>query len=96
MMYFDRYQRIGGRWYFRRRLPLYWYATDLNKPPIGNRKMRWPGREPYEGGFHDLFPSWKEYWNSPQPDAPVAEPAPLEKFIETMRRGHKPPSVKVR
>ncbi|MDB5395293.1 MAG: hypothetical protein JWM91_2799, partial [Rhodospirillales bacterium] len=22
MMYFDRYQRIGGRWYFRRRLPL--------------------------------------------------------------------------
>jgi hypothetical protein len=97
MMYFDRYQRIGGRWYFRRRLPLYWYATDLNKPPIGSRKMRWPGREPYEGGFHDLFPSWKEFWDKgPQPDAPVAEPAPLEKFIETMRRGQKPPSVRVR
>lgn len=97
MMYFDRYQRIGGRWYFRRRLPLYWYATDLNKPPIGDRKMRWPGREPYEGSFHDLFPSWREFWSQGAPsDAPVADPAPLDKFIDTMRRGHKPPSVRVR
>ncbi len=31
MMYFDRYERIHGRWYFRRRLPLYWYASDLNQ-----------------------------------------------------------------
>jgi hypothetical protein len=97
MMYFDKYERIQGRWYFRRRLPLYWYATDLNKPPIGSRKMRWPGREPYEGTFHDLFPSWKEYWNRKgPPEAPVAAPAPLEKFIETMRRDQKPPSVRVR
>jgi hypothetical protein len=96
MMYFDKYERIDGRWYFRRRLPLYWYATDLNKPPIGSRKMRWPGREPYEGTFHDLFPTWKTYWNNPQPDAPIAEPAPLEKFIETMRRGHPLPKPRVR
>ena len=97
MMYFDKYERIDGHWYFRRRLPLYWYATDLNKPPIGSRKMRWPGREPYEGGFHDLFPSWKEYWSRKEPsDLPVEPPAPFEKFIETMRRGQKPPSVRVR
>jgi hypothetical protein len=97
MMYFDKYERVEGRWYFRRRLPLYWYATDLNKPPIGNRKMRWPGREPYEGSFHDLFPSWKEYWARSEPESgPVAPPAPYEKFIETMRRGHKLPSVRVR
>ena len=97
MMYFDKYERVDGRWYFRRRLPLYWYATDLNKPPIGSRKMRWPGREPYEGTFHDLFPSWKEYWSRKAPaDGPVEPPAPLEKFIETMRRGNKLPSVRVR
>jgi hypothetical protein len=97
MMYFDRYERIGGRWYFRRRLPLYWYASDINKPPVGDRKMRWPGREPYDGSFHDLFPSWEEFWSKdPQLDAPVAPPAPLEKFIETMRRGKKSPSVRVR
>jgi hypothetical protein len=96
MMYYDHYERIGGRWLFRRRLPLYWYATDLNKPPIGSRKMRWPGREPYEGGFHDLFPSWKEYWSRRGEIADVAAPAPIEKFIETMRGGHKPKSVRVR
>ena len=35
MLYWDDYERIDGRWYFRRRLPCYWYATDLNKPPLG-------------------------------------------------------------
>ena len=32
MLYWDDYERIDGRWYFRRRLPCYWYATDLNRP----------------------------------------------------------------
>ena len=97
MMYVDRYERIEGRWYFRRRLPLYWYATDLNKPPIGSRKMRWPSREPYEGGYHDYFPSWKAFWaRTGADDSPVAEPAPLEKFIETMRRGAAAPAIRVR
>ncbi len=97
MMYYDRYERIEGRWYFRRRQPLYWYATDLNKPPIGARKMRWPGREPYEGSFHDLFPSWDEFWSRGEPDGgPVAEPAALETFIETMRRGHQVHGNRVR
>ncbi|ARR53442.1 nuclear transport factor 2 family protein [Rhizorhabdus wittichii] len=97
MIYVDRYERIDGRWYFRRRLPLYWYATDLNKPPIGGRKMRWPGREPYEGGYHDYFPSWKRFWERSGPDeSPVAPPAPLERFIETMRGGAGAPKVRVR
>ncbi|MBN9061844.1 MAG: hypothetical protein BGP06_20150 [Rhizobiales bacterium 65-9] len=88
MMYYDAYARRDGRWLFRRRQPLYWYATDLNKPPIGQRKMRWPGREPYEGAFHALFPSWKEFWSrSAASEAPIAQPAPLEGFIEGMRRG---------
>ncbi|WP_342363249.1 nuclear transport factor 2 family protein [Terrarubrum flagellatum] len=97
MMYFDRYERIAGRWYFRRRQPLYWYATDLNKPPIGSRKMRWPGREPYHGSFHDLFPSWKKFWEAGGlGDAALAAPAPLERFIETMRAGHEITGNRVR
>ena len=98
MMYFDKYERIDGRWYFRRRLPLYWYASDLNKPPIGDRKMRWPGVPPYHGSFHDLFPSWKTYWarNGQPHDGPVEPAAPLEKFIETMRRGAPLPRPRVR
>ena len=97
MMYFDRYERINGRWYFRRRLPLYWYATDLNQPPLGDNKMRWPEVTPYEGSFHDLFPSWKEFWDrAPLDDStPVATPAPFGEFINTMRRGKALPKVRV-
>lgn len=97
MMYADDYVRRDGRWHFARRLPLYWYATDLNKPPVGPNKMRWPGTDATEGNFHKLFPSFAEYWaRGGDHDGPVAEPAPFEKFIETMRRGHAAPKVKVR
>jgi len=99
MLYWDDYERIDGQWYFRRRLPCYWYATDLNKPPIGDMKMRWPGREPYEGGYHALFPSWREFWAHPPADdalPEVAAPAPLEQFLKTMRRGTPTPKLRVR
>ena len=98
MLYWDNYQRIGGRWYFRRRLPCYWYATDLNKPPTGENKMRWPNRETYSGAFHDLFPSWEAFWQAPpDTDEPeVAEPAPLEEFLKTIRRGAPDPRIRVR
>lgn len=99
MLYWDDYERIDGRWYFRRRLPCYWYASDLNRPPIGDLKMRWPGREPYEGTFHDLFPSWKEFWGQ-RPDKEtlpeVAAPAPLERFLITLRRDTPAPRIRVR
>lgn len=98
MMYWDNYQRIDGRWYFRRRLPCYWYATDLNKPPTGDTKMRWPDREPYEGAYHELFPSWKAFWANPPGDEfpEVAAPAPFEEFLKTMRAGHPDPKIRVR
>ncbi|MEZ5501280.1 MAG: nuclear transport factor 2 family protein [Halioglobus sp.] len=98
MLYWDNYERIDGRWYFRRRLPCYWYATDLNKPPVGDNKMRWPDREPYEGAYHELWPSWTEFWaNPPGDDEPeVAPPAPLEHFLARMRRGAPDPKIRVR
>ncbi|MFK7840781.1 MAG: nuclear transport factor 2 family protein [Sphingorhabdus sp.] len=97
MMYVDDYVRQDGHWFFARRLPLYWYATDLNKPPIGDKKMRWPDSEPAEGSFHKLFPSFAEYWaRGGDHEGPVPEPAPLEGFINTMRRGQSAPKVKVR
>ena len=64
MLYWDDYERIDGVWYFRRRLPCYWYATDLNAPPVGENKMRWPDRDSYQGAWHELFPSWKEFWKN--------------------------------
>lgn len=97
MAYWDSYERIDGHWFFRRRLPLYWYATDLNKPPIGDNKMRWPDREHYEGAWHEVWPSWKEFWDNPPKDLPeVAPPAPYEEFLSTMRRGSSTPKIRVR
>lgn len=97
MMYADDYVRQSGRWYFARRLPLYWYATDLNKPPVGPDKMRWPGHEWSEGNFHRLFPSYEEFWARDGDHAgPVAEPAPLDKFLAAMRRGRTAPKIKVK
>jgi uncharacterized protein (TIGR02246 family) len=97
MMYVDDYERIGGRWYFRRRLPLYWYAADARRPPAGPKKMRWPGRERYDGGFHDYFPSWNEFWARAGDIAgPVPEPAPLGEFLKRMRGTAAPPRVRVR
>jgi len=98
MLYWDDYERIRGRWYFRRRLPCYWYATDLNKPPLGANKMRWPGREPYEGTWHELWPSWKQFWAAAAAhgEAEVAAPAPLGEFLKRMRRGAPDPRIRVR
>jgi hypothetical protein len=98
MLYWDNYERIDGRWYFRRRLPCYWYATDINKPPVGDSKMRWPDRESYEGAYHELWPSWQEFWANPPAghDPEVAAPAPLDEFLNTMRRGAAEPKIRVR
>ena len=99
MIYWDNYERIDGRWYFRRRLPCYWYAADLNKPPIGDKKMRWPDREAYDGAYHELFPSWEAFWKNPPKDGVTPEvglPAPREQFLKTMRAGHPDPKIRVR
>ncbi|ABZ76679.1 enzyme [Shewanella halifaxensis HAW-EB4] len=99
MLYWDDYERIEGRWYFRRRLPCYWYASDQNKPPIGDTKMRWPGKTCYSGTFHDLFPSWKAFW-SQRPNTSelpnVAIPAPLEQFLNMMRKDTPAPKIRVK
>jgi hypothetical protein len=98
MLYWDNYERIDGRWLFRRRLPCYWYATDLNKPPVGDRKMRWPDREAYDGAYHELWPSWDDFWANPpgEGEPEVAPPAPLGQFLDTMRRGASDPKIRVR
>ena len=98
MLYWDNYQRIDGRWYFRRRLPCYWYATDINKPPTGDMKMRWPDREPYERAYHDLWPSWQAFWDNPpgSEEPEVAAPAPLDEFLNTMRAGAPEPKIRIR
>jgi hypothetical protein len=101
MMYWDQYERRrdeepAGRWYFRRRLPLYWYAVHATEPPVGPLKMRWPDQEPWESSWHDFWPSWRRFWSEAAPDADVAAPAALDEFLDRMRAGSDAPhSVRV-
>lgn len=99
MMYWDNYERNNGEWFFRRRLPCYWYAVDLNRPPIGKNKMRWPDRESYEGAYHELFPTWEDFWKNPPKDGvtpEVAPPAARDEFLKTMRGDHPFPKIRVK
>jgi len=96
MMYWDDYISIDGTWFFKRRLPLYWYASDLNHPPIGNNKMRWPGIDPYEGEFHSLWPSWKEFWAHDNDLSDVNVPIKIDNFLMALRRNSEIPSIKVK
>src|SRR5579862_1872055 len=54
LLYLDVYERRQGLWYFARQRYLgRWYATDMMMPPTGPHKVRWPGRPPADGRFHD-------------------------------------------
>ncbi len=97
MLYWDSYERVEDSWLFKQRFPMYWYATDINKPPLGDAKMRWPNQEPYEGFFHDLFPSWQDFWsNDYARDADVSEPVEANNFLNALRRGSQPGKIKVK
>lgn len=95
MAYLDRYERRGGRWYFGRRTPLFWYESDITDPPLhGSRKVRWPGRDWVEESFHEAFPTWREFWDAEgYGELPVEPPADLERFIAHLRRGAPTPRV---
>lgn len=95
MAYLDRYERRDGRWYFQRRTPLFWYECDITNPPLGSKKIRWPGREPVEGAFHDAFPTWAQFWDAVDgvADESVPPPAAVDEFLTTMRRGQGVPRV---
>ena len=97
MLYWDSYERVEGRWLFKKRFPMYWYATDINKPPLGDEKMRWPNQEPYEGFFHDLFPSWQDFWsNEYVRDTDVSQPVEANDFLRVLSQGSQPGKIKVK
>ncbi|MCV7370539.1 hypothetical protein CRI77_14935 [Mycolicibacterium duvalii] len=98
MAYLDDYERRDRQWFFVRRTPLFWYESDLTRPPLGLRKMRWPNTSAHEGSFHDAFPSWREFCDAHEArqgrlDAPVPAPAAPGTWISTLRRHSAVPRV---
>ncbi len=95
LAYLDSYERRYGHWYFARRTPLFWYQSDITDPPVGPRKMRWPGTPHHDGAFHDAFPSWEAFWTADPGrfDAPVPAPAVVGEWLRTLRRGAAVPRV---
>lgn len=95
LAYLDTYRRQDGHWYFVRRVPLFWYQSDIADPPLGPEKVRWPGTPRHDGSFHDAFPSWAEFVAA-EPgrlDAPVPAPAPVGAWLQTLRRNSPLPRV---
>lgn len=87
MQYWDQYERIDDRWFFRRRLPLFWYITDMLDRPVGPRKVRWPGEEPVDGALPDFWPTYAEFWaDEPDGDWTVGEPSLPGNFLSDLRR----------
>ena len=62
MQYWDRYERVSGRWCFAQRRPHSWYYTDWAHPPVGPLKMRVPGQEPQAASLPGAWPSWNTFW----------------------------------
>jgi hypothetical protein len=95
LAYLDSYERRDGHWYFSRRTPLFWYQSDITDPPVGPRKMRWPGTAPHDGGFHESFPSWEVFWAADpgRLESPVPAPAPADAWLRSLRRDAVSPRV---
>jgi hypothetical protein len=95
LAYLDSYERRCGHWFFVKRTPLFWYQSDITDPPVGRQKMRWPDAPRHDGGFHDAFPAWAEFWSADpgRHDAPVPAPAPVGEWLQTLRRGAATPRV---
>lgn len=88
LYYLESYARRNGRWYFQRRIVSRLLASASDEAPVGDKKVRWPGRPAVDGTWHAHFPSWEAFWADPEADsAPVRPAPPPEGFVDDMRRG---------
>lgn len=77
MVYFDRYIRHEGRWYFLGRRPRYLSVSDHRDTPRNAHFSTWPGRE---SRFHAELPqsdeSWRNFWSDFPEDLPQVTTLP--------------------
>ncbi|CAN5219794.1 hypothetical protein BH10PSE13_BH10PSE13_22440 [soil metagenome] len=90
LLYHDRYVRRGGCWLIRGRVQTRLYATAHDDPPIGPNRLRWPGGEPADSGFHATLPAWSAFWEGGT--LPPREGEGAEGLVTRLRGGMKLPS----
>ncbi|MEO5598586.1 MAG: nuclear transport factor 2 family protein [Novosphingobium sp.] len=68
IIYFDRYVRRSGQWYFERRQEKHWYSADVLERPAPPFQLwdKWADRLPDLPGD---FPTWSPFWSSMDKDA---------------------------
>jgi len=90
LVYHDRYVRRNGHWLFRGRVQTRLYATAHDDPPIGPNRLRWPGTEAADSGFHETLPAWNAFWEGKP--LPAREGEGTEGLVIRLRGGTKLPS----
>jgi ketosteroid isomerase-like protein len=59
--YRDRYERHGGRWYFRGRQHLLFYGADMLQRPIGLPPAEKPEYGTGKGSMPEIWPTFRAY-----------------------------------
>ncbi|MBV9509886.1 MAG: nuclear transport factor 2 family protein [Caulobacteraceae bacterium] len=68
IIYFDKYDRRDGVWYFHQRRELHWYSTDmLERPNDTPSFQRWSGHEGATPHLPAEFATWKDFWAQVDP-----------------------------
>lgn len=75
-VYFDKYERRDGVWYFAGREEDFFYTSDVLERPQDVGFARWPGPAPRHSPPMMLprFPSWKTFWEGQDVSAITRQP----------------------
>lgn len=65
LRYLDRYERRDGKWYFRWRQTPMWYVTDIHEAPLGEERIRWPGRPAAAAQLPGDWDSYRAFYDMP-------------------------------
>lgn len=63
--YFDDYERVDGRWLFRRRDHQLFYGVETAERPLDQEPARWPQRGTGVGTLPHAWDTWGAFWDEP-------------------------------
>ena len=62
IVYFDTYERRGGRWYFVRRVHELFYGAEVGVNPLGLEPANWPAHHDGRGTRPEQWETWQRFW----------------------------------